>query len=131
MDITNSIVSALKSSLPWYPFLLNEFVNEVESTFPQLITEYEEEAGERWIRLSLNNELCLLLHVKIPLVFARSDVEMSDKWSCKLDWIKFKDSQSTVFSAKKNVIEELNDGCIGDALDSSNFCLNDLWVVTL
>jgi len=131
MDITDFFVNA-KTKGVWNISQFKELILLMKAIFPSLTFDWDEGAGEEWLRIYHNEYgVVAMMHTKIKIIFTR--IFDFSQFNSYLDIIKFNNFNTAYYRINLDV---MNLKCPelywhSDVIKSDKFSLQDLYFATV
>jgi hypothetical protein len=129
-NIDNNLLAAHRDSGAWTPAAAQAAARRIAAE--RSVVDWDDGAGEGWIRLLAGTAVEAYVSVAVPLLIAASSAGIPEELRPVLQTILVEDLDSPELCATVNVLEAVfgASGRIAD-LDPAAFSANDLWYATV
>lgn len=131
MSIDESLQRAASTAATWSSTAAWQIASSLALSFETEV-EWDEGAGEEWLRVLAGSRLVALVSIKLPFVFIKRSVNELTGSSQNVVFVAVADFDDVELSCSSAVLAEVFGGTkrLG-VLDPDGFSANDLWYATV
>lgn len=131
-DITNCISSAFLDSLIWDRDKFFNYLNQLAYSIEGGIFDWDENAGENWGRILVQEESIIYLYRHSPLIFVQQEFRYAIAKFSDLHCIVFLDANEEIYSIDRFFLEKWSKGrSMTRGLKNNSLSVNDIWWATV
>lgn len=131
ISIDDSLRRAASAASAWSPRIAREVANTIARGLTADV-DWDEGAGEEWLRVMDGPRQLALVSIKVPFAFISTNAEGSKSSATEIVTIDIDDFDKVQLSCSPLILAEVFGSSDRlDALDSESFSANDLWYSTV